>query len=122
MNPFTRFLNQWSRNRRLSEFIAHWDALEQLVVQVYRQKQPAAEAEPEFDRIWPWLRNHYGEWEEQLRPYWQQTQAAGQPTQTDPFLLILQLQKPQEIVSDWSIMQHLPAAREALNKYLRDQT
>jgi len=122
MNPFTRFLNQWSRNRRLSEFIAQWDALEQLVVQVYREKRSVVETKPEFDRIWPWLRNHYGEWEEQLRPYWQRTQAAGQPTQTDPFLLILRLQEPQEIVGDWTIMQHLPAAREALNKYLRDQT
>jgi len=121
MNPFTRFLNQWSSNRFLSEFITYWDRLEKLVVLVHRGKMTLSVAEPEFAQVWPWLRQHYGRWEEVLRPYWQQTKAASEPTQTDPFQLILELSSPAAILGNWRVMQHLPAAREALNLYLRDQ-
>jgi len=121
MNPFTRFLNQWSKNRSLAEFITYWDRLEQLVVRVHRQKMTVAAAEPEFAEVWPWLRQQYGTWELLLRPYWQQTQAAGERTQTDPFQLLLDLDAPSAILGNWRAMQHLPAAREALNLFLRDQ-
>lgn len=122
MNPFTRFLNQWSHNQPFSAFIAYWDRLERLTVQVYREKTPVAVAEAEFAEVWPWLRQHYGEWEAVLRPYWPQTKAAGALTQTDPFQLLLEFDSPAAILGDWRAMQHLPAAREALNRCLRDQT
>lgn len=121
MNPFTRFLNQWSKNRSLSEFISYWDRLERLVVWVHREKMTMAEAEPEFSEVWPWLRQQYAHWEEAVRPYWQQTKAAGECTQTDPFQLLLDLETPSAILGNWRAMQHLPAAREALNLFLRDQ-
>ncbi len=121
MNPFTRFLTQWSRNASLADFIAHWDRLEKLVVQVHREKITLLEARQEFEAVWAWLRRHYGSWEEALRPYWQQTKAAGELTQTDPFQLLLSLEAPAAILGNWPAMQHLPAAREALNLYLRDQ-
>jgi hypothetical protein len=121
MNPFTRFLKQWSNNRSLSEFISYWDRLEQLVVQVYRKKMSLAQAVPEFTEVWSWLRQQYRDWEVALRPYWQQTKAAGEFTQTDPFQLLLSLETPDTILGNWRIMQHLPAAREALNIFLRDQ-
>ncbi len=116
MNPFTRFLNQWSDNHSLDEFIAHWDLLERVVVLVYRQKMTLEEAEEPFHQAWPWLRQQYGQWEETLRPFWQQTQAGGQPTQTDPFRLLLAFEKTADIPGNWNAMQHLPAAREALNR------
>lgn len=116
MNPFTRFLNQWSDNHSLDEFIAHWDLLERVVVLVYRQKMTLDEAEEPFRQAWPWLRQQYGQWEEILRPFWQQTQAGSQPTQTDPFRLLLRLEKTADIPDNWNAMQHLPAAREALNR------
>lgn len=121
MNPFTRFLNQWSKNHSLAEFISYWDRLEQLVVLVHREKMPLAEAEPEFALVWSWLRQQYGAWADALRPYWQQTKAAGERTQTDPFQLLLDLENPAAILGNWRAMQHLPAAREALNLFLRDQ-
>ncbi len=121
MNPFTRFLSQWSNNQSLSEFIAYWDRLEQLTVQVYRKKVAAAAAAPEFTEVWPWLRRAYGQWEGELRPYWQQTKAAGAPTQTDPFQMLLDLDTPTAILGNWRAMQHLPAARETLNRLLRAQ-
>jgi len=117
-NPFTNFLRQWNRRPDLDEFVRYWDALERIVVRVYREKATVEEAGPEFEQVWPWLRRHYGEWREVLRPFWQQTKAAGAPTQTDPFQMFLNMQSPQDIVGDWRAMQHLPAAREAVNQYL----
>jgi aromatic ring-cleaving dioxygenase len=121
MNPFTRFLRQWTKDRLLAEFIAYWDRLEKLVVLVHREKMTLAVAESEFAQVWPWLRQNYGGWAEVLRPYWQQTKAADELTQTDPFQLLLDIESPSAILDNWHAMQHLPAAREALNLYVRDQ-
>lgn len=118
MNPFTKYLSQWSRNRKLKEFVAYWDELELIMVQVHRQKMDLATAEPIFARVWPWLRQHYGDWQRDLRPFWEATKAAGEQTQTDPFQLLLDLEQADDIVDNWSAIQHLPAAREALNRFL----
>lgn len=40
---------------------------------------------------------------------------------TDPFQLLLDLQLPAGITGNWRAMQHLPAAREAINRYLLAQ-
>lgn len=121
-NPFTRFLSQWSPDGRFQEFVAYWDRLELLVVQVYRQKIDANAAAAEFTRVWPWLQQHYGAWAELLEPFWQQTRAGGAPTAVDPFQLLLDLPNPQAILGNWRAMQHLPAAREALNRAIRAKT
>lgn len=122
MNSFTRFLQQWSRRPDLAEFVTYWDRLEALVVCVYREKLTAEAAVAEFEEVWPWLREEYERWEEDLRPFWQATKAGGAPTQTDPFRLLLAFKHPKEIPGDWRAMQHLPAAREALNQFIRAQS
>lgn len=121
MNPFTKFLNQWSSNRGLTEFVTHWDLLESVMVQVYRQKMSPEEAQAPFDQAWPWLRQHYQRWTEKLRPYWMQTRSGGKPTECDPFQLLLDLKSPQDIIGNWNAMQHLPSAREALNHFILEQ-
>lgn len=88
---------------------------------VHRKKMTEAAATTEFAEVWPWLRQHYRTWRDGLRPYWQQTKAAGLPTQTDPFELLLELDSPTAILGNWRAMQHLPAAREALNRFIQDQ-
>ena len=119
MNPFTKFLSQWARRDTSFEaFIAWWDQLEYLTIKVYQQKMTPDAVRADFNATWPWLRRHYPQWEAVLRPFWQQTKAAGQPTQTDPFLLLLRWEQPEQIAGDWNAMQHLPAAREAINRYL----
>lgn len=118
MNPFTKFLSQWSRNGQLQEFVDYWDRLERVVVGVYREKMTVVAAEAEFAEVWPWLRRVYPKWAEDLRPFWQATRAGGAPTRRDPFQLFLDKQRPADILGDWSAMQHLPAAREALNQFL----
>ncbi len=120
-NPFTRFLSQWSANDDFAAFVAGWDRLERVVVGVYREKMAAAEAGAEYVAVWPGLRRSYPRWEAALRPHWQATRAAGELTQIDPFALLLALDGPAAIPGDWRAMQHLPAAREAINRYLRDR-
>ena len=122
MNPFTRFLKQWSSNQPLEEFITHWDALEHVMVNVYRKKMLLEEAQPFFDASWPWLRQNYKNWMIDLRPYWQKTKAAGELTKTDPFQMLIDLPTVSAILDNWSAMQHLPAAREALNQYLLENS
>ena len=122
MNPFTKFLSQWSRNKSFATFVARWDTAEQLMVQVYRKKRTAVQMEAQFAETWGWLREHYPQWSERLRPFWQQTKAAGEATKVDPFQLILDMQHPQAILGDWHAMQHLPAAREAINQFILNET
>ena len=117
-NPFTRFLSQWSSDGDFAAFIEQWDRLERVVVGVYRAKLDTAEAAAEYHAVWPWLRRAYPRWQEALRPHWQATRAAGEPTQVDPFVLLLAIAAPADIAGDWRAMQHLPAAREAINRYL----
>lgn len=118
-NPFTRFLNQWSSSNDFADFIDHWDQLEAIVVAVYRHKMTAAEAAEPFDTVWPWLRKHYPAWEPALRPYWQKTLVGGETAVGDPFKYLLAIDKPTAVDADWFAMQQLPAAREAINQYLR---
>lgn len=118
MNPFTKYLSQWSNNRGLAEFISYWDRLEMLTIAVYKKEGQVQSVAAEFEAVWPWLRQHYGRWQPQLVPFWQNTQAAGKPTETDPFQLILDLPAASAIQNNWPVMQHLPAAREALNQFL----
>ena len=118
MNPFTKYLSQWSTDDNFAAFVADWDRLERLVIAVYRGKLGVTAAGPEFAQVWPGLRRRYTHWAATLQPYWQLTRAAGAPTQTDPFQLLLDIATPEAISGDWRAMQHLPAAREAINRYL----
>ncbi len=121
INPFTRYLSQQSDDDAFAAFIAYWDRLERVVVGVYRAKLDEATAAGEYRAVWPWLRAKYPRWQETLRPHWQATRAGGAPTQTDPFALLLAIAAPGDIAGDWRAMQHLPAAREAINRYLVDE-
>lgn len=118
MNLFSNYLNQWSGDAQFEGFLRQWDALESIVVRVYRQKMTVDEATPDFDAVWPALRSEYPRWQATLELYWRQTRAAGAPTVTDPFLRLLDIQHAADIPGDWGAMQHLPAARETINRYL----
>lgn len=119
MNPFSRFLGQWSSDKGLNEFVSYWDGLESIVVRIYREKATPDEVRADFERVWARLRDIYPAWEAVLRPYWEATQAGGEQTQTDPFALLLAFRQPEDIQGDWRAMQHLPAARESINRLLQ---
>lgn len=119
MNPFSRFLSQFLRpDDDIQLFIAHWDRLEALVVQVYKRQQVTVEQATAFAESWPWLRQQYGSWQTRLAPYWPEALVGGRPAPQDPFLRLLGADRPESFLDDWEALQYLPAAREALNRYL----
>ena len=120
MNPFTRFLNQWSGRQNLSDLIQRWDQLEQLAIAVYKRGAAEAEDEAAYALLKNWLDQHYGAWEEPLAPFWTDSPVGGSLDHQDPFRFLFQYERASAFVGNWAALQHLPAAREALNRYLQD--
>jgi hypothetical protein len=120
MNIVTRALAIKIKDRRLKDWIAHWDALEALVIRVYKGNQAGAQDEAEWGRLRPWLQKEYPRWETALGPHWRQAHVAGEPAREDPFLRLLAYEQAQAFVGNWAAMKTLPAAREALNRLLME--
>ena len=121
MNAFTRFLRQWNRDKGLETLIEHCDALEALVVRVYKQGAASGADEAEYQALRRWLQGNYASWREALRPHWQAARVNGTATRQDPFEVIFRAENASDFAGDWSIMQQLPAAREALNRLLLER-
>jgi hypothetical protein len=121
MNPFSRFLRQWSEDENVHRLLEHCDALEALVVRVYKAGEASAADEAEYQAIRRWLHANYGKWEPRLRPHWQRARVAGKNAGEDPILELLAHESAASFVGDWEAMQRLPAAREALNQMLLDE-
>ena len=119
-NPVTRSLLQRLNDPQLSEFVARWDALEALVIRAFRGQVVTPGDEAEHNRVRTWLAQAYPRWQMALQPHWQQATIAGRAVSKDPFAHILAIERARDFVGDWSAMQTLPAAREALNRYLVD--
>ncbi len=119
MNRFTHFLQQWLRpGASLAPLVEHLDALERLVIRVYKGNEATAADEAEYGRLRPWLQDNYPAWQEALEPYWRQSLVAGQPAEADPVWRLLQAEAARDFMGDWGAMQHLPAIREALNRLI----
>ena len=122
MNPFTRFLQQWAQDKDLETFVEHCDALEALVVRVYKQGEASAADEAEYQALRRWMKAHYDAWRDELRPYWGggtgAATASGKRAPADPFEATFAAKQAGEFVGDWSAMQQLPTAREALNRLI----
>jgi hypothetical protein len=119
-NPFTKSIAAQLKSRQLKQFIQHWDALEALVVRVFRGKAASASDEVEY----AWLRKQlalaYPQWRGLLEPLWRQAMRGGQPSQDDPFAFLLIPESAVGFVGSWAYMQALPVAREALNRLVLD--
>ena len=69
MNPFTRFLRQWlSSDDNLDPLVEHWDALEALIIRVYKQGAADPADEAEYLALRRWMQANYGTWADALRP------------------------------------------------------
>jgi hypothetical protein len=119
-NPVTRSLIEQLNAPDLAEFVAHWDALERLVVGVFRSKEATPADEVQLRQVRSWLGRAYRLREEALRDYWAQVKVAGEWVEEDPFAQLLAVEAAADFVENWSAMQTLPAAREALNRCLID--
>lgn len=118
-NRFTQFLQQWlppDDGRPL--LIAHLDALEALVIRVYKGGAATPADEVEYNNLRAWLAANYPRWQEALEPHWQQSRVAGRPAAEDPVLRLLGAETAAGFVGDWGAMQNLPAVREALNRFI----
>ena len=121
MNPFTRSLLKQLDNRRLHRFVAGWDQLEALIIQIYKSRAASPEEEAAYQKIKTWLIKHYPVWKPRLSKYWPETQAGGEPLDADPFETLFSIQGGNQIPGNWRAMQILPAAREAINQFLLDE-
>jgi hypothetical protein len=118
MNPYSRYLSQWSQDRALRDFVAEWDDLERLVIRVYKAGQATEADEAQFSRLRIELARQYPPLAQRLEPLWQQARVAGKAPAQDPFLRQVSADSANRFVGDWEAMQYLPAAREALNRAL----
>ena len=118
MNLFTRYLRQWNRNRELDDLVEHWNALEALIIRVYKGGEATPADEAEYQAIRLWMGANYPDWQAILRPFWREALVGGQPATEDPFLRLTKVDRADDFVGDWDAMQHLPAAREALNRLI----
>jgi hypothetical protein len=121
MNPFTRFLlgKKSKKSEALEAFVERCDTLEGLVIRVFRGKGADPADEESYNEIRLWLVENYPLWENDLRPYWQAALVGGQPAEQDPIRRLLSAEQAKDFVGDWEAMQYLPAAREALNRYIQ---
>lgn len=120
MNPFTKALTARLNEQRLRAFVTRWDALEALIIRVYRAKQASPADVQEHAQLCRWLVEHYGEWRAQLEPRWQRARCGKLPCTSDPFEFLLSATTPEAFIGSWAHMQALPAAREALNSLILD--
>lgn len=122
MNPFTKALSSRLRERRLRDFVARWDAVEALVVRVYRAGVATAQDEAAYARLRAWLTHHYPMWQAALEPNWRVALRGGKPCEADPFAEVLEAPRAAHFVGNWACMQALPAAREALNRLILERS
>jgi hypothetical protein len=119
-NPFTDTLIKQLRNDAVIKFVSFWDRLEALVIRVYKGKDAAPDDEREWSQVRAWLLKEYAQWRDMLHPYWQGTRIGGEPAKDDPFERLLSSAQAREFVGNWTAMQTLPAARQAINTWLVD--
>jgi hypothetical protein len=118
MNLFTRYLSRHIKNRELQQFIACWDAVEALVITVFKSKTVTPDDEQNYWELRTWLVAHYPQWQAELALLWRETQVGGERAPEDPFQRVFQPQVAADFRDDWVAMQNLAAAREALNKLI----
>lgn len=115
MNPFTKSIVGQLGQPELRAFVEHWDALEALVIRVFRSKAATVADDHEYINVRNWLQQHYTAWQASLEPLWRLALRGGKPSEDDPFLFLIEPTSATAFIGSRAHMQALPAAREALN-------
>lgn len=118
MNPYTRHLLSQSTRPDLAALAEAWDAVEALVVRVYRGGSAGPGDETEYRQLQSALRIELTRWRGELAPWWRSATIGGKPAEHDPFDAVLDRPCAAAFVDDWPAMQTLPAARQALNSLI----
>jgi len=123
-NPFTAELLARLAERRagdaaaLAPFVAAWDRLEALVIDVYRAGRAGRADEAAWTALRTSIAAAYDGVAAPLAAHWPRVRAAGRPCAADPFRALLDVPAAAAFVGNRAAMQTLPAAREALNRLL----
>lgn len=120
-NPFTKSIAGNLKSDALKAFVQRWDALEALVVRVFRAKAATPADDAEYAGVRSWLQANYAPWQPALEPLWRQAKRGGKLCEDDPFLFLMSPEHASEFAGSWAHMQALPAARESLNRLLLDE-
>ena len=118
MNPYTRHVLRRSGRPELTALVEAWDAVEALVIRVYRRGSAGPGDETEYRRLQRAVRMELGVWRDGLSPLWRSATIGGKPAEHDPFDAVLGRPSAAAFVADWAAMQTLPAARQALNSLI----
>ena len=124
-NPFTRALLARAARRRkpvdladVGAFVAAWDAFETLVVHLHRAGRADGRDERDHARLAAWLAAAYPRHAPALATHWPGTTVAGVPAAADPFRTLIERPSAAALAADRAVLSWLPAAREALNRWL----
>lgn len=121
MNPVTEKLISQVADPHIVALVEHWDAVEALVIRVYRAGSAAPQDDDEYSRVIGWLRVNQPEWRAALDPYWRAVMIKGSgPVTADPFEGFLSFDSARDFVDNWDAMRALPAIRQATNEWLLD--
>jgi len=92
------------------------------VIQVYKSGSARTRDRADWQALRAEFAALYAPVAAQLEPCWRGTRAAGVEVVDDPFHTLMAVERAAAFVDRWSAMQHLPAAREALNRCLLDSS
>jgi hypothetical protein len=99
-------------------FLANWELLEELVSEVYSKGQVDPPDRDLFGSLKLALKRYYIALADELRPFWRQVRVAGRKLKQDPFVELLDVPGLSAFITNWEVIEKVPAAREALNLML----
>lgn len=120
MNPVTATLIRQVDDRKIVRFVEQWDELEALVIRVYKTARATPEDLKLYSKLKPSLQKQLRRYGDALDAYWPETTIGGKPPGRNPFSLLTSYGTAVDFVGNWPAMQHLPAARQAINEWLLD--
>ena len=118
MNPVTQGLLRKLNDPSLRSFVENWDALNDLIINIYQQKSVTFEQQALFFELQNRLRTSYASFASELEPFWRNARVKGGLAIGDPFNTLIEKKSAKEFVENWDAMRTLPVAREALNEML----
>lgn len=122
MNLVTQTLIERLGYHPIAELVRWWDPFEAAVIHVYKTGTVLEEDRILLMAAREEINQQYDRWQKTLQPYWQDLLIEGKPVNSDPFRQLLAFDRPESFLDNWAAMQTLPVAREAINRFLWDQT
>lgn len=116
MNPVTQALLKELKQPKLDAFVQDWDTLNDLIIEIFKQKSTTFEQQETYFEVQEKLRTSYAKLKGELEPFWRATRVKDGLSVGDPFQTLIEKRSAKEFVENWDAMRTLPAAREALNQ------